>query len=196
VIYPPAWSNGILYFIFQSRQTPNGAHITSYALVCVLVIIGFFKWNDVLKSLVFGGSMAFYHEGLWFIPYYASNWGSLNYLLDFAFFVWIASIGLVSWKVYRIKISRTGLLMFGGFLLSWFVSGFDVTVKNISSVGVFYQTQFYESFTANANETMSWILMFAVFVYSLWKLNGKGWKVREILGMKGVNNQPVDEQTR
>lgn len=180
VIYPPAWSKGIEYFVFVARQTPNGAHITSYALVCVTVILGFLKWNDVLKALVFGGSMAFYHEGLWFPFYYLSNWGSVNFPLDFAFAVWITSIGLVAVKKYHFRIWKTGLAMFFGYLLSWFASGFHVTVKNVSSVGLFYQTPYYGQFYAEANETVSWILMFSVFAVSLIWLNGKGWKVREI----------------
>lgn len=187
LIYPPLWKAGLVNAIFTFRQVPNGAHTTSYLLVFVIVMLASLKWNDSLKALLYGGLMVFTHEGIWFPFYYISNWGSLNIPLDLAFIAWIGSMAYVARKKYHLKVWKGGLWMFFGYLLSWFSLGFPITVKNISKEAVFYQTQWYGNFYAEANEVVSWMVITGVFVYSL-KLNGTGWKVKEILGLHSVSH--------
>lgn len=181
LIYPPLWKEGIVDAIFVFRQIPNGAHVTSYMTVFVIVILASMRWDDSLKALLYGGLMVFVHEGLWFPFYYASNWGSLNIPLDIAFAVWIGAMGYVGWKKYHMKVWWSGVGIYFGFLMSWFSLGFPITVKNISYQAIFYKTQWYGNFQAESNEVVSWLLIFSVFVYGLVKLNGKGWKFFEHL---------------
>ena len=181
IIYPPAWTKGIAYFLLVARQTPNGAHITSYVLVFVLVLIASLKFDDSLKALFFGGLMVFVHEGLWFPFYYLTNWGFVNALEDLAFFLWILSLYWVATKFYRLKINKVGVVVFLGYLIGWLSIGFPVTVKNVSKFAVGYQTPYYNSFFVNSIETVSWILIFAVFVWSLKENEGDWPQVKDFL---------------
>lgn len=176
VVYPPAWKNGVEYFVLVSRQIPNGAHISSYVMILVLIVCASVKFDDALKGIIYGGFAVFIHEGMWFPFYYASNWGALNYELDAGFVAWIVCIAIIARKKYGIKVHREGWFIYTGFLIAWFSTGFDITVKNVDKV--FFKTPFYLSFSANATEVVSWSIVFIWFMWGLFgTLNGGGWKL-------------------
>lgn len=188
IIFPPAYAHGWLYALLEYRQTPNGAHGSSYVLVLLLVLIASIKWDDALKGIIYGGLMVFIHEGMWFPFYYITNWGDLNFPLDGAFILWLLSMFYIATRKYHIVISKKSLIPYLALLLGWFSVGFPVTVRNVSRV--YFETQWYGDIWVEGIEVVSWMIVFVIFLWNL-KLNEPhGWKWIESIRISNTKKKP------
>ena len=189
---PTSWSN-LLYDLFMARANgDDSAHVATYIVMPALF---FWVWHfekDSCKAFLYVLFMAFAHEVIWFLFYYAAYWNdivsfALLWQRDVSFIIFLSGFGLVWWFKYK-QFNRVLIVgLIGLFILNivWLSIGFpitNVTAFNYApsmAITPTGQTAWFNVLWVNQIEVGYWWYALAIFMAAeYYQIKGK---VRKVL---------------
>ncbi len=188
----PLSVHGIYYDFLLARAsaTPNGAHIWSYIIVPITVLVVAYKLmpikfgslnyvGDIYQGLGVGVFVLAVHEGLWLIFYYGIYAKYLtfadfnNVLRDVSFAGMLLLFG-IAWLKYPnrtipMKVFLYPTLLYFVFLCIWAAFGLPITtINNPTFANNFYQeTIWYANAWVNLTEIAGWLMLAIGYMVSI-----------------------------
>jgi len=163
----PITQADLMYDLFMTRvgNLETTAHSISYLTLPIFFFYSFYRTKDSWYSALATGFIAFVHEAIWFVFYWAVYYDFLDVKSEFLpvanFMILIVTIGILyfvkyglDWLVYLTVVTQ---IMYD---IIWSLLGFPITCTNNSGAMIrFGITKWFYDIGINAIEVMGWLFL-------------------------------------